>query len=111
MAYHGRIDEQIKLYGYRIEPAEIKAALLAIPDIIHAHVLLRSLTIGKKKSHSLVAYYSMKDQQTSLDKKTLRSHLKRTLPDYMIPAQFIVLEQLPLTINGKVDVKTLEKLK
>jgi amino acid adenylation domain-containing protein len=111
MAYHGRIDEQIKLYGYRIEPAEIKAALLAIPDIIHAHVLLRSLTIGKKKSHSLVAYYSMNNQQNSLNKQTLRSHLKRTLPDYMIPAQFIVLEQLPLTINGKVDVKTLEKLK
>ncbi len=111
MAYHGRIDEQIKLYGYRIEPAEIKTALLTMPEIIHAHVLLRSLTIGKRRSHSLVAYYSMRNQQSNLDKETLRTHLKRTLPDYMIPAQFIMLEQLPLTVNGKIDVNNLNKLK
>ncbi|QMU70593.1 amino acid adenylation domain-containing protein [Streptacidiphilus sp. P02-A3a] len=95
--YAGRTDQQIKLRGFRIELAEIETALTTHPTVAHATVILREDTPGDKR---LTAYTI---PNGTLDPTTLRTHLATTLPDYMIPTTIIVLDELPLTINGKLD--------
>ncbi|HBH72470.1 MAG TPA: hypothetical protein DDY43_03300, partial [Synechococcales bacterium UBA10510] len=111
LAFHGRLDQQIKLRGYRIEPAEIEFALIAHPAIKQAVVLLREDQPG---SPQLVAYWIPADaaagktaDDNALSASELRPFLARSLPDYMVPAAFVRLEALPLTPNGKLDRKAL----
>jgi amino acid adenylation domain-containing protein len=95
----GRIDHQIKLRGYRIEPGEIESALREQPEIEQAVVLLRQDAAGDKM---LVAYLVSNAGKTP-EPAELRMRLKHLLPDYMVPHAFVFLEQIPLSSNGKID--------
>lgn len=101
MEYLGRIDHQVKIRGFRIELGEIESKLLNHPKIKEAIVMARENEDGDKY---LCAYF-MADQQTAVVE--LRKYLSKDLPDYMIPAYFIQLEEIPLTRNGKVNRKAL----
>jgi amino acid adenylation domain-containing protein len=98
----GRIDNQVKLRGYRIELGEIEAALGALAGVREAVVLAREDAAGE---HQLVAYVVGLDAMP--DVATMRSALLDTLPGYMVPLQYVVLDRMPLTPNGKVDRKAL----
>ncbi|MET1161524.1 MAG: amino acid adenylation domain-containing protein, partial [Pseudoxanthomonas sp.] len=95
----GRLDQQIKLHGYRIETGEIEVALARHASVAQAAV---QLVPGPGGEPMLAAYMAMRDGQP-LQSDELRSHLRRTLPAYMVPGTFIALEVLPTTRNGKVD--------
>jgi len=95
----GRKDHQVKLRGYRIELGEIEAALQAHNDVSAGVVVCREDLPGEKQ---LVAY--IVGQATASD---LRPYLQGRLPDYMVPSAFVVLEQFPLTPNGKIDRQAL----
>ncbi len=101
--YMGRIDHQVKLRGFRIELGEIESNLRDNSAVQDACVLLREDESGDKR---LVAYI-VPSSQTWEDVSSLRIQLQQKLPDYMVPAHFVLLDQLPLTANGKVDRKAL----
>jgi len=92
----GRLDDQIKLRGFRIETGEIEAVLRNLPEVSQARVILRKDKPGKKQ---LVAYI-VADQ---FSPNAIRASLKEHLPEYMIPAFFVGLREFPLTPNGKID--------
>jgi amino acid adenylation domain-containing protein len=99
----GRIDHQIKLRGFRIELGEIEAALEHHPAIRQAVVLNRQETPGDTR---LVAYL-VADREVVPTVSALHHFLKQTLPDYMVPSAFVVLDALPLTPSGKIDRRAL----
>ncbi|MCX4919808.1 amino acid adenylation domain-containing protein [Streptomyces sp. NBC_00687] len=101
LEFIGRIDNQIKLRGYRIELGEIENALNTHPHIHTTTITLREDTPGNKQ---LTAYVVTNEP---VDNDALRAHLRQQLPDYMVPATYVTLDQLPLTPNGKVDTKAL----
>ena len=99
LEFQGRMDDQLKLRGYRIEPGEIEASLLEYPGVLQAVVILRR---DDPQAEQLVAYLVLTpdcDATGSL----LRGFLLRGIPAYMLPDFFIALNELPLTANGKVD--------
>jgi amino acid adenylation domain-containing protein len=99
IAYLGRIDEQIKILGHRIEPNEIEAVIDRHPDIASSRVIAHGDGCKEKQ---LVAYVvAGADAQPS--RADLCSFLEKELPQYMVPAVFVCLESFPLTQNGKVD--------
>ena len=107
LAFHGRIDQQIKLRGFRIEPGEIETHLLAHPAVAQAVVLLRN---DDPANPRLIAYWVADASQpptASASSEQLRAFLSERLPDYMVPAAFLQLEALPLSPNGKLDRKAL----
>ncbi|MFI9585747.1 amino acid adenylation domain-containing protein [Streptomyces sp. NPDC052236] len=99
----GRTDDQVKIRGYRIELGEISSALAAHPEVAHAAVVVAE-TAGTKR---LVGYVVPEGTQAEELLQRLREHLKAGLPDYMVPAVLVAVETLPLTVNGKLDVKAL----
>ncbi|RAR71437.1 non-ribosomal peptide synthase protein (TIGR01720 family)/amino acid adenylation domain-containing protein, partial [Paracidovorax anthurii] len=101
--YLGRIDHQVKVRGFRIELGEIEAALMAAPGVRHAVVVAREQARGGRR---LVAYAAPREG-ADLTVEALREQVARLLPDYMVPALFMVLPALPLSANGKVDRKAL----
>jgi amino acid adenylation domain-containing protein len=123
--YLGRTDYQVKVRGFRIELGEIESALNELPEVRQAVVVVREESTGKR----LVAYIVPDQQHTGLPiadsrnpvqataepdwtsskslVKELREQLQKTLPEYMVPAAFVLLPQLPLTSNGKIDRRAL----
>ena len=112
LAFIGRVDNQVKIRGFRIEPGEIEQVLVAHNAVNSAVVMVQESASGDKQ---LVAYVASPDhvsdnEENNLDlMTTLKGHIKQSLPDYMVPAVFMVLETLPLTANGKLDRKALPK--
>lgn len=99
--FKGRKDRQVKLHGYRIELGEIETTLEKYPGIDLVTVLIKTNKILEKE---LVAFIVSKEKLNILD---LRSYLLKALPAYMVPGHFVQLESIPLTSNGKIDVKAL----
>jgi amino acid adenylation domain-containing protein len=106
LEFVGRVDDQVKVRGYRVEPAEIEAALLADPRVEQAAVVVRD--------HALVAYVvtaadavTTAEVVTAAEVADIRGALTRTLPEYMIPSSIVALPELPLTRNGKRDRRAL----
>ena len=100
--YLGRIDDQVKIRGFRIELGEIESVLNQHPAVRESAVLAREDQPGSKR---LVAYLVASSPAPEIS--ALREHLKKQVPDYMVPAAFVFLEKFPLTNNGKVDRKAL----
>lgn len=101
--FRGRIDHQVKIRGYRIELGEIESALRQHSAISDVLVIAREDVPGDKR---LVAYVLMKPDQ-ELKGSELHKHLLVTLPDYMVPSAFVLLDKMPLLSNGKVDREAL----
>lgn len=99
----GRIDHQVKMRGFRIELGEIEALLKEYPGLWEAVVIVRTLAADQKQ----IVAYVVCEHQSPATVDELRQFLKQKLPDYMIPAAFVMLDSLPLTPNGKVDRKAL----
>ncbi|MCR8843450.1 amino acid adenylation domain-containing protein [Paenibacillus sp. SC116] len=101
--YLGRMDHQVKIRGYRIELGEVEAALRSHPDI------KETVVIDQKDSHGqryLCAYVTVNaDSAPSI--ADMRTHLIVKLPDYMVPARFMIIERMPLSSNGKVNRREL----
>ncbi|MGA6161816.1 amino acid adenylation domain-containing protein [Amycolatopsis magusensis] len=95
----GRADHQVKLRGFRVEPGEVLAALTAHPGVAQAVVLVREDRPGDRQ---LIAYLEAVPGARP-SRAELRAHLSQTLPAFMIPSHFVLLDALPLTPNGKVD--------
>jgi amino acid adenylation domain-containing protein len=103
LEFLGRVDEQVKVRGYRIEAGEVEAALSGYAWIREAVVVALDDESGEQR---LVAYLvSVDDVELSITE--LRNYLKEKLPEYMIPSAFVTLPTLPLTPNGKVNRKAL----
>nr|WP_163737384.1 non-ribosomal peptide synthase/polyketide synthase [Mycobacterium gallinarum] len=99
MQYLGRADEQVKIRGYRIELGEIQSALAELDGVEHAVVLAREDNPGTKR---LVGYIT-----GTADPVELRATLADRLPAYMVPGAVVVMDALPLTVNGKLDIRAL----
>ncbi|MGE5631076.1 MAG: amino acid adenylation domain-containing protein, partial [Caulobacteraceae bacterium] len=97
----GRIDHQVKIRGYRIEIGEIEALIKSHPSVKDSVVIVRKDNTAEKR---LIAYIVSKtNNDDKYSEASLREHLKKNLPKYMIPAVFVQLEKIPLNANGKVD--------
>jgi amino acid adenylation domain-containing protein len=98
----GRLDEQIKIRGHRIELKEIEHQLLALPEVKEAIVLVKE---GVSSEKQLSAYVVTKEEKIQLD--DIIGRLSQFLPEYMLPSQWMILDEMPLNDNGKIDKKAL----
>ncbi|MFJ2575209.1 AMP-binding protein, partial [Streptomyces halstedii] len=99
----GRIDKQVKVRGYRIELGEIEARLRERTEIRDVLATVREGDDGQR----ILVGYLVGTPDTPLDTAAIRSHLAEALPDYMVPAAFVTLDAIPLTMNGKADLRAL----
>ena len=99
VAFLGRVDDQVKVRGYRVEPAEVAGVLQEQPGVAQAEVVAREDKDGRLKLHGYVVF----EDAAQFGIEALREAVARVLPDYMVPNTIRPLESLPLTANGKVD--------
>ncbi|BBX69275.1 hypothetical protein MPSYJ_27360 [Mycolicibacterium psychrotolerans] len=99
LRYLGRVDEQVKIRGYRIELGEIQTALAALDGVDEAVVIAREDRPGDRR---LIGYIT-----GTADPAELRAELAERLPGYMVPAAVVVIDAVPLTVNGKLDTRAL----
>lgn len=102
LGYLGRLDNQVKLRGYRVEPGEVEAALAGHPDLTAAAVMMR-----RDGSRTCLAGYVVPTPGVEVSGGQLRRFLGERLPAHLVPAVVVMLERLPLTRNGKVDYAAL----
>jgi amino acid adenylation domain-containing protein/non-ribosomal peptide synthase protein (TIGR01720 family) len=108
LAFIGRTDHQIKVRGFRVELGEVENALVALPEVSTAVVIAE--VIGA--THRLIGYCSVQDNALRADadlNARLLAQLATQLPDYMVPAVLMVMDELPLNVNGKIDRQALPK--
>ncbi|WP_443333996.1 non-ribosomal peptide synthase/polyketide synthase [Streptomyces sp. MNU103] len=99
LVYVGRADRQIKLRGFRIEPGEIEAAVVAAPEVAASAVVVREDRPGDRR----VVAYAVPAPGATVVPEALRARLRAALPDHMVPAAVVVLDRIPVTVNGKLD--------
>lgn len=102
----GRNDGQVKVRGYRIELGEIEAEIQRIPAVKEVAVVTKEI---RPEDVRILAYVSSKDEAHALEERTLRELLGKKLPNYMLPSHFIFMKEIPKTLNGKIDKKSLPK--
>jgi amino acid adenylation domain-containing protein len=100
----GRVDHQVKVRGFRVEPGEIESVLGTHPAVRQAAVVARPEPSGERR---LVGYVAFRPELTPPGIQELRDSLRERLPDYMVPSAFVVLDALPLTASGKIDRRAL----
>ena len=108
LEYIGRGDRQVKIRGFRIEMGEIETRLLLHPEVREAAVICahpKDHSLSPPTGGRLIAYLVFRGQPLSVSE--LRSYLKQTLPDHMVPSRFVEMDALPLTANGKLDTAAL----
>ncbi|MFI6932804.1 amino acid adenylation domain-containing protein [Streptomyces sp. NPDC050287] len=98
--FHGRQDDQVKIRGHLVEPAEVNAALLALPGVADAHTRV----VGEPGEERFLAAYVVAPRE---DMPAIRRRLRERLPGYLCPDRFVRLDRLPLTPSGKVDRRAL----
>ncbi|UNO41478.1 non-ribosomal peptide synthetase [Streptomyces sp. MST-110588] len=103
LEYQGRTDDQVKIRAHRVELGEVEAALAAAPGVGQACVIAAEGPGGLR----LVGYAASRPEGPALEAAVLKEHMARGLPEYMVPSALVVLDELPLTINGKVDRRAL----
>jgi natural product biosynthesis luciferase-like monooxygenase protein/non-ribosomal peptide synthase protein (TIGR01720 family) len=106
LEFLGRLDYQVKIRGHRIELGEIETALQAHSRVGQAVVVVHEDEPGEKR---LVAYVIVRNREAELKSSELREYLRGRLPEYMVPALYMQLKEMPLTPNGKLDRKHLPK--
>ncbi|HKH45336.1 MAG TPA: amino acid adenylation domain-containing protein, partial [Thermoanaerobaculia bacterium] len=103
----GRIDDQVKVRGFRIEPGEVEAVLRRHPGVGDVVVMARGETPGDR---ALAAFVTAAPGAAEISARELKAHVAASLPDYMVPSSVALLEKLPLTRHGKVDRQALAAL-
>lgn len=106
MEFRGRKDGQVKIRGYRIELDEIKTILSGHEHIRSSAVIAKEI----RKNDKVIVAFVVLDIELSVSERELKEYLANKLPSYMIPSLFVQLKELPVTDNGKLDIKELEKM-
>ena len=103
LLFHGRTDFQVKIHGFRIESGEIESILNQHPMILQCVVQVQTISNDKV----LVAYILPKEESANLSELELKAYLLDYLPSYMIPTKWVFVTGFPMTVNGKIDLKSL----
>src|SRR5690606_30792219 len=101
--FHGRVDDQVKIRGFRIEPGEIEAALMAHPMVERAVVTVHDRSGDRR----LVGYVVPAVEADGGLIDELRAYLRERLPEHMVPAVLMVIDEVAVTANGKIDKRAL----